>query len=124
MPLKPCASPGCKALVPVGQSHCVRHAGAEKRERDRSADKRRADRPSRRWYNTKAWKLRRAAQLAAEPLCALCPDWSKRPATVADHVVPHRENYVRFWHGERQSLCKPCHDGRKQRQESRAAERT
>ncbi|MEN9807216.1 MAG: hypothetical protein RL756_1736 [Pseudomonadota bacterium] len=36
-------------------------------------------------------------------------------ATVADHVVPHKGDAVKFWHGELQSLCKHCHDSRKQR---------
>lgn len=34
-------------------------------------------------------------------------------ATIADHVTPHRGDYDLFWHGELQSLCKPCHDGPK-----------
>jgi 5-methylcytosine-specific restriction endonuclease McrA len=36
---------------------------------------------------------------------------------IADHVVPHRENRGAFWDGALQSLCKPCHDGAKQREE-------
>lgn len=123
MPLKPCGFTGCRTLVPVGTSHCQRHAGVERLDRNRKADERRADRPSRRWYKLAAWKGpngRRALQLKREPLCALCPEWSKQPAKVADHVVPHRDNYVLFWHGELQSLCKACHDGKKQRQERRA----
>lgn len=40
-----------------------------------------------------------------------------REATVADHVKPHRFDPVEFWHGELQSLCAPCHDTHKQREE-------
>jgi 5-methylcytosine-specific restriction protein A len=36
------------------------------------------------------------------------------PATVADHVQPHRGNCERFWCGELQSLCEACHAGAKQ----------
>lgn len=39
---------------------------------------------------------------------------------MADHVVPHRDDYGLFWFGELQSLCKSCHDGKKQRAERRA----
>ena len=41
-------------------------------------------------------------------------------ATVVDHVTPHRGNQVLFWDTSNwQPLCKRCHDGRKQREESR-----
>ncbi len=39
-------------------------------------------------------------------------------ATVADHVEPHRGDPVKFWEGRLQSLCKPCHDRDKQREEN------
>lgn len=39
------------------------------------------------------------------------------PATVADHVVPHKGNEELFWCGEVQSLCKSCHDGPVQQME-------
>ena len=35
--------------------------------------------------------------------------WVK-PATVADHVVPHRGNERLFWFGELQSLCEQHHN--------------
>jgi 5-methylcytosine-specific restriction endonuclease McrA len=42
---------------------------------------------------------------------------------VADHRRPHRGDLTLFWNeGNLQTLCKPCHDGRKQRAE-RAADR-
>lgn len=103
----------------VGEVYCAAHDGLAKRDRGRAADAVRSERPWRKWYNRKAWKIRRAEQLAREPLCRMCPDWSRRPATIADHVVPHRGDYALFWYGELQSLCKCCHDGRKQRQERR-----
>ena len=39
------------------------------------------------------------------------------PATVCDHIEPHRGDVVAFWRGPFQSLCKPCHDGAKQQHE-------
>jgi 5-methylcytosine-specific restriction protein A len=41
------------------------------------------------------------------------------PATICDHVEPHRGDVNKFWLGPFQSLCKPCHDGDKQRLEVR-----
>lgn len=49
----------------------------------------------------------------------MCPPDSKRPATVADHIEPHRDDYAKFWFGALQSLCAACHDIKKQRQEAR-----
>lgn len=71
------------------------------------------------WYGTQRWKNRRDAQLAADPICAFC---IKRGivaiAKVADHTRPHKGDETLFWQGELQSLCKPCHDGDKQRIEN------
>jgi len=123
MPKKPCAHPGCFRLVELGTSYCDKHAAQEKRERDRPADAKRANEPYRKWYKRKAWKGpggRRAQQLKAEPLCEMCPSDSRQLATIADHVEPHRGDHGKFWFGRLQSLCKPCHDSKKQRIERRA----
>lgn len=81
------------------------------------ADRQRT-RPSRRWYKLAAWARRRAAQLAVEPLCRFCMGKGiVTVATVADHVVPHREDAERFWNGALQSLCASCHSSAKQREE-------
>jgi 5-methylcytosine-specific restriction protein A len=41
------------------------------------------------------------------------------PATVADHVEPHRGDVMLFWHGALQSLCTAHHSGTKAQQEKR-----
>lgn len=69
-------------------------------------------------YDTKRWKARRLYQLGIEPLCRLCQERGVlTPATIADHIVPHRGDVTMFFEGELQSLCKRCHDGTKQHQE-------
>ena len=69
-------------------------------------------------YNTKAWKRRRAHQLAIEPLCAFhLQRGDAVPATVADHKHRHNGDPALFFGGELQSLCKPCHDSLKQAEE-------
>lgn len=76
------------------------------------------------WYKTKAWKLKRQRQLAAEPTCRHCASKGvTKAATIADHVEPHRGDPVKFWEGELQSLCKPCHDRWKQSLERRGYSR-
>ena len=58
------------------------------------------------------WQRIRASELRAEPLCAECKEKGfSRPATVRDHINPHRGDPLLFWDPDnRQSLCKECHD--------------
>jgi len=72
------------------------------------------------WYKTARWRAIRAHQLAAEPLCRYCMRRGViTPATVCDHVQPHRGNAVLFHDGPFQSLCAPCHDRSKRLEEER-----
>jgi len=70
-----------------------------------------------RWYKTARWQKLRARQLAAHPICEMCKP-RVTVATVCDHVQPHRGDETLFWSGPFQSVCKPCHDGDKQRIEN------
>lgn len=89
------------------------------RARVEADQRRRKAHPWRKWYGTKAWKIRRSRQLKAEPLCRTCAAAGRsRPATVADHVIPHRGDRRRFFFGELQSLCADCHNIAKQREET------
>src|SRR5215472_13127097 len=65
-----------------------------------------------RWYTTASWLRRRSHQLRIEPLCRTCLERDLvTPATVADHIEPHRGDYNAFRLGALRSLCKACHDG-------------
>ena len=65
----------------------------------------------RHWYWTQRWRRRRRAQLTAEPFCSMCRDEGVyTPASVADHVTPHKGDEAKFWTGALQSLCKRHHD--------------
>ena len=91
--------------------------GSSRQRYDRDRD---AGHAWRAWYKTSRWQKLRAAHLAANPLCAFCDrDGIATPALICDHVEPHRGDAERFWSGPFQSLCKPHHDGEKQRQERR-----
>jgi len=41
------------------------------------------------------------------------------PATVVDHVKPHKGDWTDFITGELQSLCEPCHNSAKRQVELR-----
>src|SRR6266852_4883617 len=43
-------------------------------------------------------------------LCRITPGCN-RPATLVDHIVPHKGDYQLFWDPDNhQPGCKPCHD--------------
>ncbi|WP_084570374.1 HNH endonuclease [Methylosinus sp. PW1] len=53
------------------------------------------------------WRKARAEFLEAHPNCAHCG----APATVVDHIRPHKGDRALFWDRSNwQPLCKPCHD--------------
>lgn len=96
--LHPCRQPGCHELV--REARCAKH-GTKIVERDPQV---------KRMYNSLRWKKRRAAQLAKDPWCAECLLREMYiPASEADHIEPHHGDAAKFFQGELQSLCKPCH---------------
>lgn len=106
----PRVCPLCNQLHKSG----IRCPKAIERDRERKAafD---AVRPSARARGyTTAWDKARAAFLAKHPKCAKCG----APATVVDHVTPHRGDMKVFWDRTRwQPLCTHCHSSRKQSEE-------
>jgi len=100
--------------VPRGRWRCEQHEKVA--EKTRQA---RAGTAAERGYDH-SWRRRRAAHLAAEPLCRLCKANGRLVvASVADHIVPHRGDRALFM-GELQSLCVHCHSSVKQREEAAA----
>jgi 5-methylcytosine-specific restriction protein A len=72
------------------------------------------------------WRKLSKAYLARHPHCAMCARAGRLvPATVVDHIVPHKLDSVLFWDQLNwQSLCAPCHNGPKQSAERRGYSRT
>lgn len=68
-------------------------------------------------YNSRSWKVQRLEHLRRWPWCKYCLDQGRKiPATVVDHIKPHRGNTELFFDRLNwQSLCKTCHDSTKQR---------
>jgi hypothetical protein len=74
----------------------------------------------RHWYWTERWRKISRHQITSHPLCTTCEErGSITPATICDHITPHKGNPDQFWNGPFQSLCKTCHDSVKAREEAR-----
>ncbi|WFU88976.1 HNH endonuclease [Rhizobium sp. CC1099] len=73
----------------------------------------------RRLYKTAAWRKLRHYQLSIEPLCRFCIETEEvTAAEVVDHIKSHHGDIALFLDLTNiQSLCKPHHDGTKQRME-------
>ena len=101
-PKRPCRYPGCPNLCESG-TYCPEHS-AESPDRLRGS-------ATERGYDAK-WRRARKRFLRSHPLCANCLSQGVlTPATVVDHIVPHRGDRALFWDENNwQPLCKSCHD--------------
>jgi 5-methylcytosine-specific restriction protein A len=65
------------------------------------------------------WQKARAGYLRSHPLCVMCQAHGRiNPATVVDHVTPHKGNTELFWNADNwAALCKPCHDSKTARED-------
>jgi 5-methylcytosine-specific restriction protein A len=80
-------------------------AWRDKRARDREYAIHR-DRSSLSLLKSREWRKERAAFLYCFPRCLACG----RPASVVDHLIPHRGVEAAFWDRTRwQPLCASCH---------------
>jgi 5-methylcytosine-specific restriction enzyme A len=57
------------------------------------------------------WQRARLQHLSVNPLCVCClANGVVEPATMVDHVIPHKGNMNVFWNSaDWQSLCDWCH---------------
>jgi 5-methylcytosine-specific restriction protein A len=88
------------------------------KSRNREYDDRRGS-ARERGYNTR-WQKARATYLRHHPLCVICAKDNRiTPASVVDHIKPHKGDTALFWDVENnwQALCAPCHNSTKQREE-------
>ena len=102
-PKRPCRYPGCPNLCETG-TYCEVH------RKEWSPESLRGNAAAR-GYDTK-WREARKLFLKRNPLCQECLKHGKlTPATVVDHIVPHRGDQYLFWDQDNwQALCKDCHD--------------
>lgn len=81
--------------------------------------------PWRAWYRTPRWRALRLVIFARDLYTCQWPGCGHTTADtsrlVADHREPHRGDEALFWpESNLQTLCKPCHDSKKQRAERAA----
>jgi len=102
-PRRPCRYPGCPGFCEQGQVFCKDHM-------EWSSDRLRGGADAR-GYDSR-WRKARALFLKQHPLCAFCQAEGKVvPATVVDHIIPHRGDQRLFWDQTNwEPLCKECHD--------------
>lgn len=101
-PKKPCRKPGCNELTRSG--FCHKHSSVERKyDTERKSS-------SQRGYNRK-WREARLVFLSKNPICVECLKQTRlTPATVVDHIVPHKGDPVLFWDVNNwQALCQKCH---------------
>lgn len=94
--------------VPAGRVEVDRHRNAQ---------------PWRAWYKLARWRRLRWTVLVRDGFtCCRCGRLEADTSQlVADHCEPHRGDATLFWDRENlQTLCKPCHDRAKQREERRS----
>ena len=111
--------PRLKSLKPRVSALAPRIGAASGDERAR--DRQRVEQePWRRWYRTRRWRDLRMVIFTRDLFtCRMCRKIDGNTSLlVCDHVQPHHGNDVLFWdEANLQTLCKPCHDGAKQRAE-------
>lgn len=83
--------------------------------------------PWRAWYKTARWQALRIKIFIRDGYACQWPGCGridgKTSRLVADHKIKHWGDERLFWdEGNLQTLCKPCHDGAKQRAEQRRAQ--
>lgn len=102
-------------MVVDGGGFCAAHQGLA----HKVYNKRRRENPdtSDKFYSSTRWREVRAAQLRADPLCAMCRSAGKlTPATVVDHIKPIKQGGERFDYDNLQSLCWSCHSSKTRRE--------
>ncbi|WP_374255070.1 HNH endonuclease [Acinetobacter brisouii] len=101
---RPCLVGSCKEYA-TNAGYCDKHQNKiRKKDRERGTAHQRG-------YGAE-WNKKREAFLNQNPLCCDC---KKRgyivPATVVDHIIPHKGDKVLFWDETNwQPLCEACHN--------------
>lgn len=115
-PKKPCSQPGCTELVEAGRGgRCEKHRKQEQQRHDQQRGT-----AAQRGYDSR-WRRYRTQFLRQHPLCE-CEECKKSgrliPATVVDHIIPHKGNYELFWDpSNHQAMAKRCHNKKTARED-------
>lgn len=101
---KACLAKGCNQYA-TNKGYCKAHQTESKQY-----DKERGN-AHQRGYSS-VWRKARITYLCSHPLCVICAtDNRVTPASVVDHIKPHKGDQVLFWDTDNwQALCEPCHN--------------
>ena len=94
---RPCAHPGCPALVARG--YCPAH------ERTAPQAVARREKVVDPFYKSVRWQRLRSIVLRRSPFCLLC----HAPATVVDHIHERQDGGEAYDESNLRSLCASCH---------------
>lgn len=111
-PLRPCKKLGCPELTRDKSGYCDKHRYIYEEEQKAWQSYHKERKSAReRGYNTR-WDKARKSYLKKHPLCVECEKEGRYiPATVVDHIIPHRGDQKLFWDTSNwQPLCKHHHD--------------
>jgi 5-methylcytosine-specific restriction enzyme A len=105
--------------MPTAPTYFRPRGAPERAAVERAADERRGSARARGY--TGRWDKARRTFLAAHPLCEYCAvDDRPEPATLVDHLYPHRTYPGTFWRTDLWvACCAGCHAGMKQSVETR-----
>lgn len=111
--LRPCSRSGCPNLTSGRYCQADQHLTKQWDQQRGSA--------AQRGYGSK-WQKASKAYLAKHPWCAECLRAGRHtPATLVDHVTPHRGDMKVFWDSSRwQSMCDYDHNVKRQRESMEA----
>ena len=118
-PMRPCAQPGCSALVQGGR--CVAHGGTGQVYRGHRWDTdRRTEVPR---VRGRALQAKRRQLFAREPLCRTCASEGRTTlAAIRDHVIPLEEGGSDADENI-QPLCQTCSDAKTHKESVRGHRR-
>ena len=99
----------CGKLIELNQTAC--EACKERQAKRQMEYEKSRGTSTQRGYNSK-WRKYREGYLKHNPLCVEClKEGIITPATVVDHIVPHKGDSKLFWDKtNHQGLCKHHHD--------------
>ena len=107
MKTKVCCKGGCGRSAVPGKDYCEKHIAMQgQKDKRKMFTKRGKSSQYHHLYETSEWRKRRAMFLKKYPRCFICG----APATIADHIIPHRGDLTLFYDDNNlQPMCQRCH---------------
>ena len=104
---RPCRFPGCPNTTISDDGYCKTHHSLANQKYKPNTQRT----TYQHMYSTR-WHKARVSFLRSNPLCTIClSDGRTTPATVIDHITPHKGDYSLFWDENNwQALCTLCHN--------------